>query len=306
MYDLIRGKFFYNANVPRVDDSRDRKWEAEAREFLDAIREVGEPVLVIIDTMARSLGSMDENAAAAANTYLELTERFRQGLDCTVLTVAHASNKKGKNNVEEPDFRGSSAFSAGFDAVWVAQINKLNRTVELFTKYLKESDSLPSVYFKLESVDVGAGNKRGAVLMAIPQSHFREGLDATPTKKDEGAGLFSTNLLIEALRGAGAYPGGANQWHENGGLEPSGGVTTAFVVAAILGLHEAQKTKDEPTFQTSANADALKEKLQRFAKTDEGQLYVMRPGKGARSTSWALRTKPKTGLDGLAGRVNSL
>jgi hypothetical protein len=87
---------------------------AEAKAYLDAAQE-GEPPLWSIDTQARSLGGMDENPAAAANWYLGLPEELRRGLQCTVLSIAHSSNKE---NSDGTDFRGSSGFSAGFDAVW--------------------------------------------------------------------------------------------------------------------------------------------------------------------------------------------
>ena len=77
-------------------------------------------ILVVVDTLARSISGLDENETATASVYHEMTEYFVKHLDCAVLTIAHASNKNQEKwgREHEPDFRGSSAFGAGFDATW--------------------------------------------------------------------------------------------------------------------------------------------------------------------------------------------
>src|SRR5204863_1115018 len=103
--DALKSSFIYNKGVPSTAAGM-----AECRAFIDKIREtVGEPVLVIIDTMSRSLGTLNENEASTAAQYLEMTEGLRDRLKCTVLTIAHATNK-GTNKVVH-DIRGSSGFS---------------------------------------------------------------------------------------------------------------------------------------------------------------------------------------------------
>jgi RecA-family ATPase len=71
-----------------------------------------EPALVVIDTMARSLGGLNENEASAAGVFLGLTETLARELRCHVMTVAH-EGKDGSRGV-----RGSSAFEAGVDVIW--------------------------------------------------------------------------------------------------------------------------------------------------------------------------------------------
>jgi KaiC/GvpD/RAD55 family RecA-like ATPase len=169
--------FHYNKGVPLAAESI-----AEAQAFVDAIRrKIGaDPVLVIIDTMARSLGALDENTAAAAAQYLALTEMLRDQLNCTTLTLAHATNKPGTKAI---DFRGSSGFSAGFDSVWTLDKSDENATVEMRGKYFKDADDLGPFYFRLESLEDG-----GAVL--VP---------AEPPARNGG---IEGSFLVEHLRAA--------------------------------------------------------------------------------------------------------
>ena len=159
--------FYYNRGVPLAAEG-----VKEGRAFIEAIHaRVGAPAAVIIDTMARSLGGLDENAAASASLYLDLTEGLRAGLDCTTLTIAHSSNKGDKPTF---DFRGSSAFSAGFDSVWTLNKCDANNTVKFRGRWFKEHDvdSRGPYYFKLRQ------DENGIVLEAA----------APPARRDSAAG----------------------------------------------------------------------------------------------------------------------
>ncbi len=68
-----------------------------------------EAVLVVIDTLARSFGGGDENAAAEMNKVLSRITALKEELDTTVLIVHHT----GKD--AERGARGSSALRAGIE-----------------------------------------------------------------------------------------------------------------------------------------------------------------------------------------------
>ncbi len=103
--------FYYHIGVPlaAADAGSPAAMKAmrEAMAFVDGIREQigGEPVLVVVDTMARALAGLDENTTEAATAYLNMTECLRDKLNCTVLTIAHATNKDKKKGAAI-DFRG--------------------------------------------------------------------------------------------------------------------------------------------------------------------------------------------------------
>lgn len=68
-----------------------------------------EVVLIVIDTLARSFGGGDENAAAEMNKVLSKITALKEALDTTVLIVHHT----GKDT--ERGARGSSALRAGIE-----------------------------------------------------------------------------------------------------------------------------------------------------------------------------------------------
>jgi hypothetical protein len=172
--ESISGRFFYNANVPMTQGGIE-----ECQAYIEAIQaKEGMPALVVIDTMARSLGGLDENASNSATLYLDMTEVLRRSLKCTVLTLAHASNKPQARKDGKVDIRGSSGFAAGFDAVWTAQKNEVNGCVKIAPRWLKDADEedMRPLFFQLEKISLGEGEKRGAVLKPVNPAMFDQGI----------------------------------------------------------------------------------------------------------------------------------
>jgi hypothetical protein len=200
--EVENSQFYYNRFVPKAEGG-----EGELKAFIEVIREtVGEPVLVVIDTMARSLGGLDENAAMSANAYLEMTEGLRDGLKCTVLTIAHATNKDRRANAamtpDNLDFRGSSGFSAGFDSTWITTRGEDNKTVTLTAKWAKDAPTDDAVfYFKSKVVNVEGMENGGTVVLEFATKGDVTGATAEALKqrgfllqlrsKLEGLGLDS-------------------------------------------------------------------------------------------------------------------
>jgi hypothetical protein len=218
--------FYFKAAVPMTAQGA-----TEAKIFVGGIRgQVGGPVLVIVDTMARSLGIMNENDASSASAYLNLTEEIRAGLDTTLLTLAHASDKPGA----ALQIRGSSGFGAGFDSVWTLRMDKSNRTAKMAAFYMKDGDEsdFGPFCFRMQSEYVqGMENGKGAVLTLVPNTewntsgetssedqrcaYLREALEAARGRK------FSTaecaQYLVEwdmSLAGAGERWNESNEQHQ--------------------------------------------------------------------------------------------
>lgn len=152
-------EFYYNKGVIR-STATDAEI-AQAVEGIQAALGGRNPVLIVLDTVARSMGGdTDENGAADANRYLNMADKLRAPLgNPAFLSVIHASNR-GKKPAAEGDghrmvsIRGSSAFDAGFDAVWVVSMNKANRTVRMMASMLKEADDIGPFYFRMRTVHI--------------------------------------------------------------------------------------------------------------------------------------------------------
>jgi KaiC/GvpD/RAD55 family RecA-like ATPase len=226
--------FHYNKGVPSTEVG-----VADAKAFIEATKarveaEGGEVVLVVIDTMARSLGGSDENDAATAAKYLEMTEKLRDGLDCTILTLAHASNKEWsrKQSKGRIDFRGSSGFSGGFDSVWTLEKNDTNKTVELRGKWFKEfdDDDRPPLYFKLVKSELGA---------VLEPSYPQPQADRKPDGTSERQGRVIGRLFSDNCYG----------WAK--GLSDQ--ELTERLVTARLGAKPTDDVEKERLWQTEAN-----------------------------------------------------
>src|SRR5262249_7431994 len=135
-----------------------------------------DPVLVVVDTMARSMSGLDENNAGDAGMYLDLTETIRAGLNCTIVTIAHSGKDAGRG------LRGSTAFVAGFDAVWCMEKNETTKTVKLEAEYLKDADDLKPFCFRLEQVYVEGMQGSGAVLEPVPLTEHKKATAASEAR----------------------------------------------------------------------------------------------------------------------------
>ncbi|MGH7047563.1 MAG: AAA family ATPase [Stellaceae bacterium] len=181
--------FFYKTDVPASVEGN-----ADALRFVAGIRQFCTPVLVVVDTMARSLGKLDESTSNAAALYLDVTKVLRDAFACTTLTLAHEGKTEGKG------VRGSSAFVAGFDAVWHLDANKDNRTAMLEAEWLKDADELGPHCFRIESFYVdGMTNGKGAVLRHIDLKEYRSPKE---TKEASDSILF---VIAELLRARGIH-----------------------------------------------------------------------------------------------------
>jgi hypothetical protein len=231
--------FYFLPEVPHAE-----KGIPEMQRFLDDLRGLGvEIVFVVIDTMARSLGTADENSASAATQYLNLVEGLQRGIDCDVFaSIAHATNK-GRNGdpnkvkAKDVDFRGSSGFSAGFDATWIVFKNPSNKFVKVFCRYSKENDTdedLKTIFLALQKHEIDGVNS--AVFTCIDKKQYGEQDDENTeikVKKDNGADLYaSIPLALKALDGV---PGGKREWHEATESEKGhGGVSMRDLCVQIL------------------------------------------------------------------------
>jgi hypothetical protein len=212
--DITNFKFCPEVPIADLDVKRNVQ---KCQAFIDKVtREKGQPAFIVFDTMSRVLRGMEENSSASANLYHEITEKFRNDLKCTVLTVAHCGKDRTKG------IRGSSAFDANFDAIWSTDKDDATRTVKLEIADAKDvdTDDVDRLYFRLFQQDLGNG-QTSAALEAVRSDQFKKG---AAKKKEQNDDLVAVH---EALKDRGAYPGGSSEYVVTEyGKKGTGGVTT--------------------------------------------------------------------------------
>lgn len=117
---------------------------------------VGEIALVVVDTMARSMGAGDENSARDTAQFVANLDYIRNHTGATVLVVHHS----GKN--AENGARGSSALRAAVDT-------EIAVTADRKIECLKQRDmEIPKpIFFDLQSVELGIDVDGDVVSSAI-------------------------------------------------------------------------------------------------------------------------------------------
>jgi hypothetical protein len=100
--------------------------------------------LVVLDTLAMTFGTKDENDTQAMNVYTKRCARLRERFGCTVLVIHHT----GWETTRE---RGNRSLRNNFDTVIKCSVSNGNRI-----RYAcdKQKDGLPFEPFQLERVEV--------------------------------------------------------------------------------------------------------------------------------------------------------
>ena len=195
------------------------------------------PALVVVDTLARSMGAGDENTAKDAAMFVRNCDLIREATGAHVMVIHHT----GKD--EDRGARGSSALRAAVD-------NELHVTSEWEIISKKQRDQAPPepLHFKLRSVTLGMDEDGESVTSAV--------VDATeapaPTRKPiRGKNEVAIQALNDALRDHGttrsgnSYPTNrkvvdVDKWREARGVH---GLTTGATDAAARMAFKRAKDK---------------------------------------------------------------
>jgi len=101
--------FYIIPTVPKVIFGGD---DGDAAQLVAQVKARGlKPTAVVIDTMARSIGGLDENSAKDVSTFVAACDYIREALHCAVIVIHHSGKDKTKGS------RGSSALDAAADTV---------------------------------------------------------------------------------------------------------------------------------------------------------------------------------------------
>lgn len=113
-------------------------WLAKIEEVQEVVAQIKErglnPKLVVIDTLARGMPGLNENDAKDAGWAIEMLDKLRRDLGCTVLVVHHGGKDEGRGA------RGSSAIPAGVDAAFEIKTSKDAKAVAVWCRKQKDAD----------------------------------------------------------------------------------------------------------------------------------------------------------------------
>ena len=96
----------------------------------------GEPQLIVIDTLARSLGAADENSTQAMGAAIRAIDDVRAAYDCTVLAVHHTGHS------QKDRARGSSALLGAVDAEFMVDKWNDQAPAKIEVKFTKMKDAM--------------------------------------------------------------------------------------------------------------------------------------------------------------------
>lgn len=143
----------------------------------DTIRQIAKetgtcPVLVVIDTLARSFGTGDENSTSDMNAAIIQLDKIKNDFNCSVLVVHHSGHT---NNSRA---RGSSALAAAADVVHC--LESRDNILKLSCTKSKDTQPPKPLAFRLVTVNLEITDEDGYPV----QSAVLEG-DVLPTKGEQ-------------------------------------------------------------------------------------------------------------------------
>lgn len=139
--------------------------------FLAEIAEIGQPSLIVIDTLARAAVGLDENSARDMGLLVAGFDKLKAATGATVMAVHHT----GKNGAGE---RGSSALRGAADTM-LRVFPEGDGALKLVCDKQKDSEEFEPIYYKWEQVanslvllpttagDVTSGDKLGGNAKAV-------------------------------------------------------------------------------------------------------------------------------------------
>ena len=129
----------------------------QLRELLKSIEAKlsGYPVLIVLDTLARTMVGADENTAKEVGEWVDGAQKLQKKTGATILTLHHSLKRQGKSKpiVE----RGSGALRGAVDTMMV--VVKKGSNLTLSCEKSKDSEEFEDIPLLLKQVDLGASEK---------------------------------------------------------------------------------------------------------------------------------------------------
>jgi hypothetical protein len=175
------------------------------REIIDEIKGLpGSPVLIVIDTVARTFGAGDENSTQDMNRYIAAMDWLREVFGCTVLLVHHTPHQGGK-------LRGSSALPGALDTI-IAVERQGNRVV-LTCEKQKDAPEFPRICLAASQVEFENGTSS---LVLLPDGDNATHRPETAVKDAAPKWAERERTMHEQLATFGAHGASATEWEAAG------------------------------------------------------------------------------------------
>ena len=157
----------------------------EVIELVEQIKALGVPIqLVIVDTMARAMQGMDDNAAKDSSTAMDAFDMIVRELDTTIMVLAHTGQDETKG------LRGSSNHRASFDNGFQIITDKASSTSELWAKWYRDAEE-PEFPWRLKAEKI-----LGSLAFRFADPEEMPAKDRI-TPADVGTALRSMNVFTE-------------------------------------------------------------------------------------------------------------
>lgn len=177
---------FHTIVIPRLG------FPGDVEEFGDEIAKwlAGRPLsLLIIDTLGKTMGNLDENSASDARQFGLFCESLRDHFGCAILAIHHTGKDAGRGA------RGSSAFQADFDTV--ITVERVEDRVEVWVKKHKDAEERGTPWtFKARTFGSSL-----AMIESTPDEHRDAKAEAEPFATKKVARVLSAKLAHTAENG---------------------------------------------------------------------------------------------------------
>jgi len=133
--------------------------EAIVRMIRRLINEHGTPALIVVDTLARNFGGLDENSNKDMGLFVQQMDRLKYELQTTVLIVHHT----GQGNKDRA--RGASALKGAVDIEHRVEA-RAGGTIALQTTKMKDAELPEPVLMRLHGIELGEVGNSAVVVKA--------------------------------------------------------------------------------------------------------------------------------------------
>jgi len=160
------------------------------------------PVLIVVDTLARSMAGGDENSTKDASSFINKIDVLRERWACHVHLVHHTPLG------DEGRARGSVAFKGAMDQEFSVRENKLTGVREFTALKMKDGAKPDPVHYKLVSRVVNEGvNQFGKPFRDTSCTVQMLGSDDLPAGRtnSRSAGITPRDVVLHLVDG---WPGG--------------------------------------------------------------------------------------------------